>query len=120
MSSNAKITDEKRALLNDLINVTREITSKYNGEKKVMTEQSPEVDKLLNLLEKAICYGLKNQSLFSNVQELFSSSSNNGGLFWTFAYQYLTKHEQERFTSYKNVNMSIVNFAHLSYLLVQF
>lgn len=119
MSSSAKlnsINDEKRLLLNDLINVTREISSKYNGEKKVMTEQVPEVEKLLNLLEKVVCNGLKNPSLLSNVQELFSSTSNNGAfcLFWSFAYQYLTKHEQERFTSYKNVGVSIVNlFAYL-------
>ena len=113
MSSSSKlnsINDEKRLLLNDLINVTREISSKYKGEKMVMTEQIPEVERLLNLLERIICYGLKNQSILSNVQELFSSSSsNNGNLFWTFAYQYLTKHEQERFTSYKNVSRSIVN-----------
>lgn len=109
MSSNSKINDEKRLLLNDLINVTREITSKYNGGKQMVTEQSTEVAKLLHLVEKTICFGLKNHSLLGNVQDLFSSSSNNGNLFWSFAYQHLTKHEQERFTNYKNVSDSSAN-----------
>lgn len=88
--------NEKRTLLNDLINVTREIASKYNNEKQVMTESQPEVEKLLHLLEKVVCFGLKNSSLF----ELFTSSVT----FWTFAQHHLTKHEQERFSSYKNVS----------------
>lgn len=104
-----KINDEKRLLLNDLINVTREVSSKYQGGKQMVTEEKPEVEKLLSLLEKVICFGLKNQSLLGNVQELFSSSSSNGNLFWSFAYQHLTKHEQERFTSYKNVSVPITN-----------
>lgn len=100
--------NDKRTLLNELINVTREITSKYQGEKKLVTEEKLEVEKLLNLIEKAICFGLKNQSLLGNVQELFSSSStSNGSQFWSFAYQHLSKNEQERFTNYKNVSMSI-------------
>lgn len=109
MSSQSKINDEKRLLLNDLINVTRDITSKYNGGKQVVTERHTEVEKLLNLVERTLCFGLKNHSLLGNVQELFSSSSNNGNLFWSFAYQHLTKHEQERFTSYKSVSVSTTN-----------
>lgn len=116
MNSNAKINDEKRLLLNDLINVTREITSKYNGGKQVVTEAHAEVEKLLQILEKCLCYGLKN-SILSNVQELFSSSSSIN--FWSFAQQHLTKHEQERFSSYKNVSRSIANFRHLSNLIVK-
>jgi hypothetical protein len=106
MNSNQNKDDEKRTLLNDLISVTREISSKYSGGKQVVTEERPEVDKLLNLLEKVLCFGLKNNSrLLDNIQELFSSSSsNNGSVFWSFAYQHLTKHEQERFSSYKNVS----------------
>lgn len=106
MSSNKD--DEKRLLLNELINVTREITSKYQGEKQLVTEEKVEVEKLLNLIERAICFGLKNQSLLGNVQDLFSSSSSsNGSQFWSFAHEHLTKHERERFTSYKNVSVSI-------------
>lgn len=112
MNSNQNKDDEKRSLLNDLISVTREISSKYSGGKQMVTEERPEVEKLLNLIEKALCYGLKNNSrLLDNIQELFlSSSSNNGSVFWSFAYQHLTKHEQERFSSYKNVSVSIFNF----------
>lgn len=106
---NTKIIDEKRILLNDLINVTREISSKYSGGKQVVTEEHPEVAKLLQLIERTLCFGLKN-SILGNVQELFSSSaSSNGSLFWSFAQQHLTKHEQERFCSYKNVSRSIDN-----------
>lgn len=114
MSSNTKVNDEKRLLLNDFINVTREITSKYNGGKQVVTDQHTEVEKLLSLVERILCFGLKNQSLLGNVQELFSSSSNNGNLFWSFAFQHLTKHEQERFTSYKNVSLQFQLRFHLS------
>jgi hypothetical protein len=98
-------SDEKRILLNDLINTTREITSKYSNGKHILTEKHGEVEKLLNLLEKALCFGLKNPSLLDNLQELFtSSSSGNGSVFWNFAFQHLTKHDQERFLSYKNVS----------------
>lgn len=102
-----KIDDEKRLLLNDLINVTRGISSKFNGGKQVVTEKFEEVENLLNLLERTLCFGLKNQSLLGNVQELFSSSSNNGNLFWSFANQSLTKDEQKRFTSYTNVSFPL-------------
>lgn len=103
MNSN-KVLDDKRSLLNDLINVTREISSKYSGGKQVVTEEHPEVERLLILIEKVLCFGLKNNSLLDNIQELFSSSSSNGSFFWNFASQHLTKHEQERFSSYKNVS----------------
>lgn len=116
MTSN-KINDEKRLLLNDLINVTREISSKYHGGKQVVTEQHLEVEKLLNLLERALCFGLKNQSLLGNVQELFLSSSSNGNLFWSFAYQTLTKDEQKRFTGYTNVSFPILNMPSSTYLI---
>lgn len=101
----AKINDEKRVILSELIGVTQAITVSYSHGKQVVTEKQPEVEKLLNLLEKSLCFGLKNNSLLGNVQELFSPSSCNGNLFWTFAVQHLTKHDQERFTSgYKNVS----------------
>lgn len=117
MSSN-KINDEKRLLLNELINITRDISSKYQGEKQLVTEGKVEVEKLLNLLEKVICFGLKNQSLLGNVQELFSSSSSsNGSQFWSFAFQHLTKHEQERFTSYKNVSVNCFHHRPSTYLI---
>ncbi|CRL04720.1 CLUMA_CG017780, isoform A [Clunio marinus] len=103
MNSNNKINDEKRLILSELINVTREISSKYNGGKQVVTEEHPEVERLLQLLEKTLCYGLKS-SILENVQELFLlSSAPNGNLFWSFASQHLTKHELERFSSYKNL-----------------
>lgn len=105
MNSNSKINDEKRQLLNDLINVTREISAKYSGGKQVVTESLAEVNNLINLIEKILCFGLKSNSILGNVQELFSStSSSNGSLFWSFAQQHLTKHEQERFSNYKNVS----------------
>lgn len=107
MNSNNKINDEKRCLLNDLINVSREISTRYNGGKQVVTEAQPEICRLLHILEKVLCFGLKN-SILGNVQELFLSQSTNGGLFWSFAYHHLTKHEQERFSSYKNVSASIM------------
>ena len=99
----ANPADAKRVILNDLISVTREITSKYDGGKQVVTESHNDVDKLLTVLEKVICFGLKNKIL-DNIQELFSSTSNNASVFWSFAFHHLTKHEQERFSSYKNVS----------------
>lgn len=117
----AKINDEKRVILSNLISVTREIASKYSHGKHVVTEKQPEVEKLLSLLDRSLCFGLKNNSLLGNVQELFAPSSCNGNLFWTFAFQHLTKHDQERFTSgYKNVSgaFSIDDF--LSYLIPHF
>lgn len=110
MYSNSKINDEKRLLLNELINVTREIVSKFNGGKQMITEDQAEVAKLLQLLEKSLCFGMKT-SLLGNVQEIFTSSNGNLNLFWNFASQHLTKHEQERFTSYKNVSSKCSRFA---------
>lgn len=109
MYSNSKINDEKRLLLNELINVTREIVSKYNGGKQMITEDQAEVAKLLFFIEKALCFGLKT-SILGNVQEIFTSSNGNLNLFWNFASQHLTKHEQERFTSYKNVSSRFAPF----------
>lgn len=117
--NNTKLNDEKRILLSDLISVAREISSKYSGGKQMVTESQAEVEKLLSLLERFLCFGLRQSnsrgnSLLGNVQELFSSSSSNGNLFWSFAFQHLTKHEQERFSSYKNVSGSIDNFLSFS------
>lgn len=112
----AKINDEKRVILSELISVTREIVSKYS--QQLVTEKQSEVEKLLSLLDRSLCFGLKNNSLLGNVQELFAPSSCNGNLFWTFAFPHLAKHDQERFTSgYKNVSgaFSIDDF--LSYLI---
>lgn len=109
MASDAKINNDKRLLLNDLISVTREIAEKYSGGKKVVTEEQVEVERFLNIFERILCFGLKNHSLLGNVQELFlsSSSSTNGSLFWQFAYQHLTNHERQRFSTYKNVSVSL-------------
>lgn len=103
--------NDKRLLLNDLISVTREISEKYSGGKKVVTEEQVEVERFLNIFERILCFGLKNHSLLGNVQELFSSSSSstNGSLFWTFAYQHLTNHERQRFSTYKNVSVSLTD-----------
>ncbi|KAL7029297.1 hypothetical protein ACKWTF_006179 [Chironomus riparius] len=101
MTQQARIDNEKRNLLSDLINATREVTSKYNGCKQLVTEEFTDIQNLLSLWERVLSHGLKT-SIFNNVQELFNSSSN-GSMFWTFAYQHLTNDEQKRFSSFKNL-----------------
>lgn len=59
-----KINDEKRVLLNDLINIVKEVTSKYSGEKQLVTDRDPEVEKLLICLENAILFGLVNYTIY--------------------------------------------------------
>lgn len=100
---NQSIENEKRTLLSDLINATREVTSKFCGSKKIVTEQEKEVDTLIRCWEKVISCGLKS-TLLNNVQELFNSSSN-GSMFWNFASQLLSHDDQKRFNSFKNVSI---------------
>lgn len=97
--SSDKITDDKRAILNDLINSVKEVTVKYSGAKQLITANDAGVEKLLISLENTILYGLKS-SFLDNL--LFTNS--NGSAFWNFAAQHLTKDEQKRFASYKNVS----------------
>ena len=103
MNQQTRIDNEKRNLLSDLINVTREVSAKYNGCKQLVTEESVDIQNLLSLWERVLSHGLKT-SIFNNVQELFNSSSN-GSMFWTFAYQHLTSDEQKRFSNFKNVSV---------------
>lgn len=102
MSQQTRIENEKRTLLSDLIDATRQVSTKYNGCKQLVTEEFGDIQNLLNLWEKVLSHGLKT-SLLNNVQELFNSSSN-GSMFWTFAYHHLTFDEQKRFTNFKNVS----------------
>lgn len=107
----AKINDGKRDLLNELISAVRVVSSSFAGGKQVVTEDHQDVEKLLNTWEKVLCFGIKGPStLLGNVQELFSSStSGNGSQFWAFAVQQLTKHEQERFSNFKNVSEAVID-----------
>lgn len=112
-----KIENDKRILLNDLINATREVISKFSGSKKIVTEDEEEIQNLIKCWENALKNGLKN-SLLSNVQELFSNAinnysniqsnkSSNGSMFWSFASRYLSPDELMRFNNFKNVSMHI-------------
>lgn len=110
-----KIENDKRTLLNDLINATREVTAKFNNSKKIVTEEEVEVQKLIKSWEAVLKNGLK-ISLFSNVHELLSNAinscsnihaSSNGSMFWTFASKFLSPDEQKRFNSFKNVSAYI-------------
>ncbi|KAG5684764.1 hypothetical protein PVAND_013977 [Polypedilum vanderplanki] len=101
MSQQSKIDNEKRVLLSDLINATREVATKYNSCKQLVTDESVDVQNLLNLWERVLSFGLKT-SLFNNVQELFNSNSN-GSMFWTFAHQFLSPDDQKRFSNFKNL-----------------
>lgn len=94
--------DDKRVLLNDLINITKEVTSKYGKDRQLVSGDKPEIEKLLSLIEEIVLFGLKSNSFFDNLQELFTSS-NSGNTFWNFAYQNLAKDEQKRFSGLKNV-----------------
>jgi hypothetical protein len=94
--------DEKRILLNDFINITKEIISKYGKDKQLVSGDKPEIEKLLSIIEDILLFGLKSNSFFDNLQVMFTSS-NSGNSFWNFAYQHLAKDEQKRFSSYKNV-----------------
>lgn len=99
-----RIENEKRNLFNELINLTRGVKAKFSGNKKVITHNDVEIHNLLICWENIINFGLKN-SILSNVQELFNSSSHNS-LFWTFAYQYLSNDEKKRFNGFKNVSIN--------------
>lgn len=113
----AKIDNDKRTLLNDLINATKEVTLKFGGSKKIVTEDEIEIQNLIKCWENALKNGLKT-SLLSNVQEILSNAINsyshiqansNESMFWSFASKYLSLDEQKRFNSFKNVS----TFAHL-------
>lgn len=110
MSHQGRFDNEKRNILSDLINATREVSTKYNGCKQLVTEEFSDIQNLLSLWEKVLSHGLKT-SLLNNVQELFNSSSN-GSMFWTFAYQHLTNDEQKRFSNFKNVSDKIHFLGH--------
>lgn len=116
MTQQTRIDNEKRNLLSDLINVTREVSSKYNGCKQLVTEEFTDIQNLLSLWERVLSHGLKT-SIFNNVQELFNSSSN-GSMFWTFAYQHLTSDEQKRFSNFKNVSYSCNIRGHFNLILI--
>lgn len=96
-----KVNDEKRAILNDLINKVKVVMLKHGGEKQLVTDEDADVEKLLISLESVFVFGLKNSFLDNILQ--FTSNSNNGSAFWNFAYQHLSADEQKRFSSYKNV-----------------
>lgn len=104
----AKIENEKRILLSDLINFTKQVASKFNGSKKIVTEDEVEVANLIKCWEKLISFGLKTSILtnlrvanLTNVQEIFNSS---GSQFWSFAHQFLSHDDQMRFNNFKNVS----------------
>lgn len=97
-----RIENDKRNLLNELINATREVKAKFGEHKKVISSNEVLVQNLLRAWENACFFGLK-ISLLSNVQELFNTSSNNPS-FWPFVYQFLSNDEQKRFTNFKNVS----------------
>lgn len=108
-----KVQNDKRSLLNDLINVTREVTDKYGaGSKKIVTEDNIEIQKLINCWENILKHGIKT-TLLGNVQELLSHAINNcsniqtdcnGSMFWSFASKFLSPDEQKRFNNFKNVS----------------
>ena len=118
MSQQTRIDNEKRNLLSDLINATREVSSKYNGSKQLVTEEFTDIQNLLSLWERVLSHGLKT-SIFNNVQELFNSSSN-GSMFWTFAYQHLTSDEQKRFSNFKNVGLLCISRGQINLILIFF
>lgn len=101
---NLKVENEKRELLSGVIQATRDVKNKFDGNKRVLSDKDTEVCYLLNLWEKIIFFGLKT-TLLNNVQELFNSSSN-GSTFWTFALKSLSPDEQARFSKLKNVSIN--------------
>lgn len=104
MNQQTRVENEKRNLLSEIISSTREVSSKFNGCKQLVTEEFVDVQNLLCLWEKVLSFGIKT-SLFNNVQELFNTSSN-GSTFWTFAFQFLSPDEQKRFSNFKNVSVN--------------
>lgn len=101
--------DEKKKILNDLISATKEVIN-VSKDNQLVTENRQEVEKLLNIFEDVLLFGLKSSNSFlDNLQELVNVqfTSSNSNIFWNFAYQHLTKDEQKRFSSYKNVNKFI-------------
>jgi hypothetical protein len=122
----AKVENEKRTLLNDLINATREVTSKFGASKKIVTENEPEIQVLIKCWENVLKNGLKTSllSTLHNVQELLSnainncsniqSKSSNGSMFWSFASKFLSPDEQKRFNSFKNVSLCIYCEGHFN------
>ena len=47
-----KSENEKRTLLSDLITATREVTGKFGGSKKIVTEEEAEIRNLIHCWEK--------------------------------------------------------------------
>jgi hypothetical protein len=104
---NSKVENEKRELLSDIIQATRDVRNKFDGNKRVLSDKDNEVCILINSWEKIFCFGMKT-TLLNNVQELFNAS-NNSSIFWTFALKSLSPDEQKRFSNLKNVRTKFNN-----------
>lgn len=60
--------------------------------------------KLCNAWEQALSHGLKvNSSILKNMTDIMSGQSMEPPTFWDFAYQHLTAHEKERFSTLRHV-----------------
>lgn len=95
-----KIENDKRNLLNELINLTRGVKAKFVGEKKVITHNDVEIYNLIACWENIINFGLK----IPWYQGTISINFQERSLFWSFAYQFLSIDEKKRFNSFKNVS----------------
>ncbi|XP_055681615.1 sorting nexin-29 [Lutzomyia longipalpis] len=93
----------RKSLVHHLMTVVKELQRKYGGKTELATESDHNVLKLCDSWEYALCHGLRTGSLLRNMSDLVSGVNQEPPVFWTFAYQHMTAHEKERFSSLRHV-----------------
>ncbi|XP_055712399.1 sorting nexin-29 [Phlebotomus papatasi] len=93
----------RKSLLHHLMSVVKELQKNFGGKTELATENDHNVLKLCDSWEYALCHGLRTGSLLKNVSDLVSGVNQEPPVFWTFAYQHMTAHERERFSSLRHV-----------------
>lgn len=92
-----------KIILDQLLSIVKECQCKYGGKTELATEQDMKIVRLCLAWERALGHGIKQQSSFvQNVTDLISGTTDQPN-FWTFAYQHLTKHEKERFSTFRHI-----------------
>ncbi|GAB0093252.1 sorting nexin-29 [Sergentomyia squamirostris] len=101
--SKSTFESARKSLVHHLITVVKEVQTRYGGKTELATESDHNVLKLCESWEFVLCHGLRTGSLLKNVSDLVSGVSQEPPVFWNFAYQHMTAHEKERFSSLRHV-----------------
>lgn len=91
-----------KIILDELMSIVKECQIKYGGKTELATEQDMKIVRLCLVWERLLCHGIKQSSFVKNVTDLISGTTDQPN-FWTFAYQHLTKHEKERFSTFRHI-----------------